>query len=193
MCHTHQLVCAPRPGASGRVEHVFGEVAGMLGEGRATAARSKTLPSSPQASSSAGSLEDRHGCARGSLEKNCRGRTQTRTLKNRRPADPRGRASALLTSAADARPPKTSRLLKGADDASRRPKNTKQRMEPDELEPPLPPPPPPQPIIEEEEGERMCRYCFDGEEEGELIAPCACKGGQRWVHLEVSEGGSAWF
>ena len=57
-------------------------------------------------------------------------------------------------------------------------------MEPDELEPPLPPPPPPQPIIEEDEGERMCRYCFDGEEEGELIAPCACKGGQRWVHLE---------
>ena len=66
-------------------------------------------------------------------------------------------------------------------------------MEPDELEPPLPPPPPPRPIIEEEEGERMCRYCFDGEEEGELIAPCACKGGQRWVTSSVSEGGSAWF
>ena len=35
----------------------------------------------------------------------------------------------------------------------------------------------------EEEGERMCRYCFEGEEEGPLISPCACKGGQKWVHL----------
>jgi len=30
----------------------------------------------------------------------------------------------------------------------------------------------------------MCRYCFEGEEAGELLSPCACKGGQRWVHLE---------
>ena len=36
---------------------------------------------------------------------------------------------------------------------------------------------------EEEEEEPMCRYCFEGEEEGPLISPCACKGGQRWVHL----------
>ena len=57
-------------------------------------------------------------------------------------------------------------------------------MEADELEPPLPPPPPPQPIIEEDEGERMCRYCFDGEEYGERLSPCACAGGQKWVHLE---------
>ena len=35
----------------------------------------------------------------------------------------------------------------------------------------------------EEEEERMCRYCFEGEEEGPLISPCACKGGQKWVHL----------
>ena len=38
--------------------------------------------------------------------------------------------------------------------------------------------------IGEEEEERLCRFCFDGEEEGELVAPCACKSGQRWVHLE---------
>lgn len=30
--------------------------------------------------------------------------------------------------------------------------------------------------------EKMCRYCFEGEEFGPLIAPCECKGGQRWVH-----------
>jgi len=29
----------------------------------------------------------------------------------------------------------------------------------------------------------MCRYCFEGEEAGELIAPCKCSGGQRYVHL----------
>ena len=33
------------------------------------------------------------------------------------------------------------------------------------------------------EKEKMCRYCFDGEEDGELISPCACKGGQKFVHL----------
>ncbi len=38
---------------------------------------------------------------------------------------------------------------------------------------------------QEEEGEeKMCRYCFDeGSEENPLISPCACKGGQKWVHL----------
>lgn len=36
----------------------------------------------------------------------------------------------------------------------------------------------------EEDDERMCRYCFDDEEAGELISPCECRGGQRWVHLE---------
>lgn len=30
--------------------------------------------------------------------------------------------------------------------------------------------------------EKMCRYCF--EEDGELISPCKCTGGQKWVHLE---------
>eukprot|EP00747_Dinoflagellata_sp_TGD_P056993 gnl/TRDRNA2_/TRDRNA2_150393_c0_seq2.p1 gnl/TRDRNA2_/TRDRNA2_150393_c0~~gnl/TRDRNA2_/TRDRNA2_150393_c0_seq2.p1 ORF type:complete len:662 (+),score=136.32 gnl/TRDRNA2_/TRDRNA2_150393_c0_seq2:104-1987(+) len=31
--------------------------------------------------------------------------------------------------------------------------------------------------------EIACRYCFEGEEEGPLIAPCKCSGGQKWVHL----------
>ena len=30
--------------------------------------------------------------------------------------------------------------------------------------------------------EAACRYCFEGR--GELIAPCGCRGGQRYVHLE---------
>ena len=30
--------------------------------------------------------------------------------------------------------------------------------------------------------EKMCRYCF--QEEGDLISPCSCKGGQKWVHLQ---------
>lgn len=32
--------------------------------------------------------------------------------------------------------------------------------------------------------ERLCRYCFDGEEDGELISPCNCSGGQKYVHLK---------
>ncbi|KAJ1462243.1 hypothetical protein M885DRAFT_506403 [Pelagophyceae sp. CCMP2097] len=36
----------------------------------------------------------------------------------------------------------------------------------------------------EADEERMCRYCFENDEEGDLIDPCACKGGQRWVHLK---------
>ena len=82
----------------------------------------------------------------------------------------------MLLTSADVRRPQKGATTRGH--------QKRKQMEADELEPPLPPPPPPQPIIEEDEGERMCRYCFDGEEEGELIAPCACKGGQRWVHLE---------
>eukprot|EP00929_Paragymnodinium_shiwhaense_P080644 TRINITY_DN42070_c0_g1_i1.p1 TRINITY_DN42070_c0_g1~~TRINITY_DN42070_c0_g1_i1.p1 ORF type:complete len:457 (+),score=86.47 TRINITY_DN42070_c0_g1_i1:114-1484(+) len=31
--------------------------------------------------------------------------------------------------------------------------------------------------------EKVCRYCFDGEESGQLISPCKCAGGQKWVHL----------
>ena len=53
--------------------------------------------------------------------------------------------------------------------------------------PPPPPPataPPPPPQDDDDGEEKLCRYCFDGEEEGELISPCACKGGQKWVHLD---------
>lgn len=31
--------------------------------------------------------------------------------------------------------------------------------------------------------EDMCRYCFEGTEVGELISPCNCMGGQKYVHL----------
>eukprot|EP00873_Tetraselmis_striata_P014652 jgi/Tetstr1/434916/TSEL_023913.t1 len=33
------------------------------------------------------------------------------------------------------------------------------------------------------EEEALCRYCFEGREDGELISPCDCAGGQRYVHL----------
>jgi len=29
-----------------------------------------------------------------------------------------------------------------------------------------------------------CRYCFNNDIERNLIAPCECKGGQKWVHIE---------
>mmetsp|Transcript_28171 Transcript_28171/g.45282 ORF Transcript_28171/g.45282 Transcript_28171/m.45282 type:complete len:465 (+) Transcript_28171:84-1478(+) len=32
--------------------------------------------------------------------------------------------------------------------------------------------------------EKICRYCFDGEDDGELISPCSCSGGQKYVHLK---------
>lgn len=33
-----------------------------------------------------------------------------------------------------------------------------------------------------EEDERICRYCLDDDEDdGELISPCACSGGQKYV------------
>jgi len=35
----------------------------------------------------------------------------------------------------------------------------------------------------EEDEEIICRYCFEGEEEGELVSPCNCAGGQKFVHL----------
>ena len=39
---------------------------------------------------------------------------------------------------------------------------------------------------EEEEGEeKLCRYCFDGEEEGPLISPCNCKVWGLWVAREL--------
>eukprot|EP00435_Cladocopium_sp_Y103_P028992 s856_g7.t1 len=35
-----------------------------------------------------------------------------------------------------------------------------------------------------EEEEIICRYCFGGNEDGELISPCKCAGGQKFVHLK---------
>ena len=35
----------------------------------------------------------------------------------------------------------------------------------------------------DEEEEPMCRYCFENDEEEELISPCLCSGGQKFVHL----------
>ena len=44
-------------------------------------------------------------------------------------------------------------------------------------------PPPAAPPDDDEEDEQLCRYCFEGPEAGELLSPCECKGGQKWVHL----------
>ena len=35
--------------------------------------------------------------------------------------------------------------------------------------------------MEEDEDQDVCRFCF---EPGNLIAPCACKGSTKWLHLE---------
>ena len=38
--------------------------------------------------------------------------------------------------------------------------------------------------MEQDDGEEArCRYCFDGADAEELIAPCDCSGSQRYVHL----------
>eukprot|EP00747_Dinoflagellata_sp_TGD_P221190 gnl/TRDRNA2_/TRDRNA2_93061_c0_seq1.p1 gnl/TRDRNA2_/TRDRNA2_93061_c0~~gnl/TRDRNA2_/TRDRNA2_93061_c0_seq1.p1 ORF type:complete len:592 (+),score=112.62 gnl/TRDRNA2_/TRDRNA2_93061_c0_seq1:131-1777(+) len=37
---------------------------------------------------------------------------------------------------------------------------------------------------EDDEEERLCRYCFEGTEGGELISPCNCGGSQKYVHLQ---------
>lgn len=36
----------------------------------------------------------------------------------------------------------------------------------------------------EADDERVCRYCLDDEEGDDLISPCACSGGQKYVHLK---------
>jgi len=38
-------------------------------------------------------------------------------------------------------------------------------------------------VDEHASDEVMCRYCFEGGEAGELISPCNCSGGQKFVHL----------
>uniref|UniRef100_A0A0G4GEZ3 RING-CH-type domain-containing protein n=1 Tax=Chromera velia CCMP2878 TaxID=1169474 RepID=A0A0G4GEZ3_9ALVE len=37
--------------------------------------------------------------------------------------------------------------------------------------------------MDEAEEDDMCRYCFEGREDGPLLSPCNCAGGQKWVHL----------
>lgn len=32
--------------------------------------------------------------------------------------------------------------------------------------------------------EQICRFCFEGPEVGELISPCRCSGGQKYIHLQ---------
>ena len=40
-----------------------------------------------------------------------------------------------------------------------------------------------EPAAERSDEDEMCRYCFEGSEAGELISPCKCTGGQKYVHL----------
>eukprot|EP00729_Bicosta_minor_P020968 gene20968-11071_t len=42
----------------------------------------------------------------------------------------------------------------------------------------------PDPDADDEEEEDMCRYCFGGRDDGPLISPCLCSGGQEFVHLD---------
>jgi len=37
---------------------------------------------------------------------------------------------------------------------------------------------------ESEDEEALCRYCFGNSDDGELISPCNCLGGQKFVHLK---------
>lgn len=39
-----------------------------------------------------------------------------------------------------------------------------------------------------EEEEDMCRYCFGGREDGPLISPCLCSGGQKVIYSPYSHG-----
>ena len=32
---------------------------------------------------------------------------------------------------------------------------------------------------------KQCRFCLDGALDGNFVAPCECRGGQRWVHLTI--------
>ena len=41
---------------------------------------------------------------------------------------------------------------------------------------------------EEEEGEaKRCRLCLEGEDDGPLVQPCACRGTQKWAHSHCVE------
>ena len=39
----------------------------------------------------------------------------------------------------------------------------------------------------EEEDERRCRLCLEGECEGALVQPCACRGTAMWAHNHCLE------
>ena len=39
-----------------------------------------------------------------------------------------------------------------------------------------------QEVDEAEEGEKRCRLCYGGEEDGPLVQPCACRGSIKWIH-----------
>lgn len=47
---------------------------------------------------------------------------------------------------------------------------------------PRPPPLPCPPDHPPSDSDLACRFCFEGEERGQLLAPCKCTGSQRWVH-----------
>ena len=40
---------------------------------------------------------------------------------------------------------------------------------------------------EAEEGEKRCRLCYGGEEDGPLVQPCACNGSMKWIHQHCLE------
>ena len=41
------------------------------------------------------------------------------------------------------------------------------------------------PAVDDDGEEILCRYCFDGPEEGTMLSGiCACAGGQKHVHLD---------
>ena len=40
---------------------------------------------------------------------------------------------------------------------------------------------------EEEDDEKRCRVCLEGEEDGPLVQPCACSGSIKWIHEHCLE------
>ena len=39
-------------------------------------------------------------------------------------------------------------------------------------------------MAQDDDDEDICRFCFGDASDGTLISPCACKGDQKWVHVE---------
>ena len=46
----------------------------------------------------------------------------------------------------------------------------------------------PDPDADDDEEEDMCRYCFGGRDDGPLISPCLCSGGQKVIYSPYSHG-----